>query len=150
MSWSSGHTMQQQSNVTQNTREAMEICQTDIFAISNKQFYCIIDCHRKFLVVKQVEGFITNNQIKMYKIIFSEYRLSSKKVSNIGTNFISEKSKNFYKKLSIWHAVSSTYNHQSNGQEEAFIKLIKRTENKCYGTNADISYIIYCRQGQHQ
>ena len=35
--------------------------------------------------MKQVEGFSTDNLIKKYKIIFSEYRIPSSIVSDAGT-----------------------------------------------------------------
>ena len=69
------------------------------------------------------------------------YRLPSKIVSDVGTNFITEKFKNFCKRLSIWHSLSPTYIHQSNGQAEACIKFVKKTMKKCYKTNA---YIHMC------
>ena len=69
----------------------------------------------------------------------SEYRLSSKIVSDAGTSFISERLKSFCKQLGIQHAVlSSSCSHQRNGQAAAYIKFIKATMTKCYETNADI------------
>ena len=47
------------------------------------------------MVIKQVEGFSADNVIKIGKIIFSEYGLPSKIVSDAGTNFVSEKSQDF-------------------------------------------------------
>ena len=41
------------------------------------------------MAMKQVEGFSADNLTKTCKIIFSEYELASKIVSDIGTNFIS-------------------------------------------------------------
>ena len=64
--------------------------------------------------------------------------MPSKIDSDVGTNFISEKFKSFCKKLSIWHALSSSYNDQSNGQLEICIKFKKRAKIKCYETNAYI------------
>ena len=60
---------------------------------------CIVDYHRKLPVIKQVEGLSVNSPINTCKIIFSEYGLPSEIVSQAGTNFILEKSANFYKTL---------------------------------------------------
>ena len=59
-------------------------------------------------------------------------------VSDVGTNFISEKFKYFCRQLSIFHAVSSSYSHQNYGKVEVFIKFVKKTMNTCYKTNADL------------
>ena len=61
-----------------------------------------------------------------------------KRVSYAGTNVVPEKFKNFYKHLSIHHAVSSSYNNQSNGQTEASLKLVIRNMKRCYETNDDV------------
>ena len=98
-----------------------------IFTIKYKHYLCIVDCHSKVPVIKQVEGFSTDKLIQRCKIIVSEYGLPSSLVLDTGTNFVSEKFKNFCKLFSIPHVVSSSYNHQSNGQAERCLKFIKRT-----------------------
>ena len=59
-----------------------------------------------------------------------EYGLTSKIVSNEGTNYVPEKFKNLSRHLSICHAVSSLYNHQSNGQTDACIIFSQRKHGK--------------------
>ena len=87
---------------------------TDIITISSKHYLCIVHYYSKFPVVKQVErleqgsGEVKDNLIRTYKTIFSEFGLPGKIISDVGTNFGSEKFKNFCKKLSIWHGVSSS------------------------------------------
>ena len=66
----------------------------DITTINNKHYLCIVVYHSIFPMIKQVEGFCADNLIKTSKIIFSEYGLSSKTVSDEATNYISEKFKN--------------------------------------------------------
>ena len=69
--------------------------------------------HRKFPIRKQVEGLSTQSLIKACEnIIYS----------------------GGCKQFSIHHVVSS-YNHQINGREEAWINFIRRTGKKCYKTN---------------
>ena len=86
----------------------------------------MVNYHSKFPVIKQVEGFSTDNLMKMCKMVFSEYGLPSKIVSDLGTNFLSEKLEDFSRCLSIHHLIISSYNCESNGHAEAFIIFIKR------------------------
>ena len=44
-----------------------------------------------------------------------------------GSNFISDKYKQFCKSLKIEEAISSSYHYQSNGKAEACTKFIKHT-----------------------
>ena len=76
-----------------------ECVEADVFTINNKHYLCILDYHSKFPVVKQVEGFSTDNLINACKIISSEYGMSSKIVSDAGTNTVSETSKIFSESL---------------------------------------------------
>ena len=62
-----------------------------------------MDGHRKFPVIKQVEGFSEDNIIKTWRIRFFEYGLPSKEVSDVGINFISEKFENICRKLGVDH-----------------------------------------------
>ena len=63
----------------------------DICTIYNKNYLCIVDYQNISTVIKQMEGFNADNLMKTYKIIFSEYRLLSKIVSDMGTNFVFRK-----------------------------------------------------------
>ena len=65
------------------------------------------------------------------KIIFAEYSLPREIVSDVGANFVSEKFKEFGRKLNIEQAISSAYNHQSNGQKGTGIKFVNRSMKKC-------------------
>ena len=118
-----------------------EFVGTDFFAINNRHYLCVVDYHIKFLVVKQMEGFSVDSLINTCKIIFLEYGLHRKIVSDVGTNLISEKT--FCGQLNICHAPWLSYNHQSKRQAEVCIKLVKRTTKNCHKTNADIC--LYCR-----
>ena len=74
-----------------------------------------------------MEGLSAENLIATIKIIFAEYGIPCKLMSDTGSNFISEKFKGFCSSLNIDQAVSSLIHHHSNGQVEACIKLIKHT-----------------------
>ena len=97
----------------------------DVFQLNNKNYSCIVDYHSKFPVVKRIEGLLADNLIDALKIIFAEYGIPRKIMSDAGTNFISEKCQQFCKRVNIEQAVSSSYHHQGNGQVEACIKFIK-------------------------
>ena len=59
-------------------------------------------------------------------------------MSDAGGNFISDKFKIFCHSLNIEQAVSLSYHHQTNGQVEECIKVIKHTIKKCIATKSDI------------
>ena len=72
-----------------------------IFSINEKHYPCLVGYHRKFLVIKWVDGLSTDNLIQMCKVIFSEYALPNRIESDAGSNFVSQKFENFCKWLSI-------------------------------------------------
>ena len=104
-----------------------EVLGVDIFHLSNKNYLCIVHYHSKFPVIKRMEGLSTESLITATKIIFVEYVIPHRLMSDTGTNFVSEKFRSFCSRLNINQAVSSVYHHQSNGQVKACIKFIKHT-----------------------
>ena len=97
----------------------------DIFSIE-KALFCIVNYHNKFLVIKQVEQFSAEYLIKSCKIFFSENGMHNKIISDVGTNFILEKIKNFCKALGICMWLSSSYNYQSNRQVGDMHKICEK------------------------
>ena len=63
----------------------------DICMLNNKTYFCIVDYHSKFPVMKLMDGLSVDSVIKTCIIIFAEYTLSNKIMSDAGTNFVSEK-----------------------------------------------------------
>ena len=110
----------------------------DMFQLHNRNYLCIVDYHSKFPVVKKMEGLLAESLISVFKVIFSEYGISKRVMSDADSNFISEKFRNFCNSLNIEHAVSSSYHHQSNGQVKACIKFIKHTMKKCFNSGGDV------------
>ena len=98
-----------------------------MFQLNNKNYICIVEYHSKFPLTKRMEGLSSESLIAAVKIIFVEYGIPHRIMSDAGSNFISEKFKNFCDSLNIKQAVSSSYHHQSNGQVEVCIKFIKHT-----------------------
>ena len=68
--------------------------------------------------------------IAAVKVIFAEYSIPHRIMSDAGSNFTSEKFRNFGNSLNIKQVVSSLYHHQTNRQVEACIKFIKYTIEK--------------------
>ena len=103
----------------------------DIFHLNNKNYLCITDYHSKFPLIKRIEGLSTESVIATTKVIFAEYGILHRLMSDVGTNFILEKFRRLCSRLNIEKAVSSAYHQQSNGQVEACIKFIKHTLKMC-------------------
>ena len=102
-----------------------EVLGADIFQFNNKNYFCIVDYHSKFPVIKRLEGLSTENLIATAKVIFAEYGIPHKLMPDAGTNFISDRFRKFCSSLNIEQAVSSAYHHQCNGQVKVCIKFIK-------------------------
>ena len=85
-----------------------------------------------------MEGLSTESLTATTKVIFAEYGIPHKSMSDAGTYFISDVFRKFCSRLNMKQAVSSVYHHQSNGQVEACIKFIKCTLKKY--TNSDGSF----------
>ena len=68
-----------------------EVLGADVFYFNNKNYLCIVDYHNKFPVVKRLEGLSAENLITAIKVIFAEYGIPHKIMSDAGTNFVSDK-----------------------------------------------------------
>ena len=79
-----------------------------------------------------MESLSADNMILACKVIFSEYGIPKKIMSNTGGKFVSEKFKEFCTKLNIEHATLSLYHSQSNGQLKTCIKFFQMYNQKVY------------------
>ena len=104
-----------------------EVLGADVFQFNNKNYLCIVDYHSKFLMVKRLEGLSAESLIATIKIIFAEYGIPYKLMSDTGTNFVSDKFQKFCNSINVEQAVSSAYHHQSNRQVKECIKFVKCT-----------------------
>ena len=86
-----------------------------------------MDYNSKFLVVKKLKGLSAESLITTTKIIFAEYGIPQKMMSDASTNFVSDRFHQFCKSINIEQAASSAYHHQSNEQVKARKKFIKST-----------------------
>ena len=89
-----------------------------------------------------MEGLSAESLIAAVKIIFVEYGIPQRLMSDAGGYFISEKFKNFCSSLNIEEAVLLSCHHQSNRQVEACIKFIKHTVKKCSDSGGDIHMVL--------
>ena len=112
-----------------------------MFTLHDKNYLYIVDYHCKFPVIKKMEDLSADSLTVACKITFAGFG-PPKIMSDSGDNFIKNKFKTFGRILNIEQAFSSSYHHQSDGQVEACIKLIRHAQ-KCLDTKCDphIAYI---------
>ena len=79
--------------------------------IKNKTLFCIVDYYSKFPVVKKAYGFSADNLIRAVKIVFAEFGLPKKTVSDAATNFISDKFRQFCRQLSKEQPITLSYQY---------------------------------------
>ena len=75
----------------------------------------------------RLEGLLAESIINTVKVIFAEYGIAQKIMSDVGTNFVSDRFQQFCLTINVDQAVSSVYHHQSNGQVKVCIKFMKGT-----------------------
>ena len=119
-----------------------EVIGADVYHFNNKYYLCIVDYHSKFPVIKRLERLSAESLVNTVKIIFAEYGIPQKIMSNVGTNFVSDTFQQFCKSINVEQAVSSAYHHQSNGQVKACIKFIKCMFKKCSDLGRDINMAL--------
>ena len=83
-----------------------DVIGADVFQLNSKKYLCIVDYHSKLLVIKRMEGLLEESYCSS-KIIFAEYGITCRLMSDAESNFISEKFKNFCNSLNIEQAVLS-------------------------------------------
>ena len=81
----------------------------DVFHFNNKNYLCIVEYHSKFPVIKRMEGLSTESLITTTMVIFAEYGIPHKLMSDTDTYFISDRFRTFCSKLNIEQAVLSVY-----------------------------------------
>ena len=73
------------------------------------------------------DGFSADDLVRATKIVFTEFGLPKKTVSDAGMHFVSDCFKQFCRKVSIDQTITSSYHHQHNVKVEACIKFLKHT-----------------------
>ena len=77
----------------------MESCQHRYVFSYNKNYLCVVDYCNKFPAMKKMKGLSADNLILPCKVISLEYGLLKTIISDAGGNFISDKIKEFCKKV---------------------------------------------------
>ena len=101
-----------------------EVVGADIFHFNNINYLCVVDYNSKFPIIRKLQGLLAEHLINAVTAIFAKYGIPCKIMSDAGTNFVSERLRQFCQSINVDQAVSLAYHHQSNGQVEACIKLI--------------------------
>ena len=109
----------------------------DMFTLNNKHYLCVADYHSKFPIIKKAYDLSADSLILKCKVLFAEYGIPKKIMSDADGNFISDKFKTFCKIPNIEHPFSSSYHHKSNRQVEACIKFVKCTLKKYFDSRCD-------------
>ena len=107
-----------------------EVIGTDVFHFNNTNYLCIIDYNSKFPAIKRLEGLSAESLINRLKIIFAEYGIPQKIMSDAGTNFVSDRFQQFCKTINIEQTVALV---------KACITFIKCTFKKCANLGRDIN-----------
>ena len=115
----------------------LEVVRADVFHFNNMNYLCVVDYNSKFPIVRKLQGLLAEHLINVVTAIFAKYGIPHKIMSDAGTNFVSERFRQFCKSINVEQAVSLTYHHQSNGQGEACIKFIRHTFKKCTESERD-------------
>ena len=63
-----------------------DIVGAGMFNINDKNYLCMIDYHSKFPIIKKTKSLSADNLILACKIIFSEYRIPKRIMSDAGRN----------------------------------------------------------------
>ena len=75
----------------------------------------------------KVGSLAADDLVQIAKMVFAEYGLPEKIISNAGRNFTLDTFRELCRLISIQQSKTSSYHHQSNGQVEACIKFVKCT-----------------------
>ena len=123
-----------------------EVIGADVFHFNNINCLCVVDYNSKFPIIRRLRGLSSEHLINAASAIFAEHGILQKIMSDTGTNFVSQRFRQFCKSIKIKQAVSLVYHHQTNGQVEACIKFIKCTFKKCaeYGRDKNIALLHIC------
>ena len=98
---------------------------------------CTVHYYPKCPVIKKTDDLPGDCLIRVVMIVFVKFGLQKKLMSDAGTNYISERFRQFCRQLNIEQAITSSYQHKSNDQVEAQIKFIKHTIKICLDNNDD-------------
>lgn len=94
--------------------------------INNRTCLIIIDAFTKWVECFEVHNCSSSTIIDKLLEVISRFGIMQTIVSDNGTYFTSEEFKNFCLLNTITHITSPTYSPASNGQAEAYVKIVKK------------------------
>ncbi|KAF2888797.1 hypothetical protein ILUMI_17376 [Ignelater luminosus] len=104
----------------------------------NEEFYLVIvDYYSKFCKVIKLANLESQTFINACKSIFALHGIPVVVVTGAGTQFSSEKFKDFSSNYGFTHITASAKWSQSNGQSESAVKIVKNIFKKCQLTRDD-------------
>ena len=98
---------------------------TDIFTIQNRNYLVTVDYMSTFFEVDFLDNTIASTIIHKLKHHFARHGIPDTVVSDGGPQFKSDSFKNFSKKWSFKHHITSPGNSRANGMAEAAVKVAK-------------------------
>ena len=75
-----------------------EVVVSDIFTIKNNALLYTVDYYRKFPVMKKTDNLLADSIIRVVKMVHAEFGLPKAVGSDAGTNFMSDKFRQFCRK----------------------------------------------------
>ena len=95
----------------------------------------IVDCYRKFPIVKRADSLVADDLVKAAKIVFTEFGLLKKLISNAGPNLTSDTFWQFCRQMHIEHLLNTT----RAVARWKMHKICKMNHQKCLDTNNDVN-----------
>ena len=92
---------------------------------------------------EKADSMAANDPVKVANIIFAEFGLPKKFISDGDWNFTPNILRQFCRQKNIKQTITSSYHHQSNGQVEAYIKFTKHAFQKCLDTIIDVNLALF-------
>ena len=114
----------------------------DIFSLQGAQYLLTVDYFSQFPVVRKLQSLHLLSVIKILKEIFTTVGIPKCKISDGGTQFMSQEFKDFIRDWQIDHRITSPTNAQSNGQAERFIQTVKNSLTKAMEGGEDLHLAI--------
>lgn len=109
----------------------------DICTLNNKDYLVFMDYYTKFIEVCKLDNLTSDCVIVNCKSIFGRHGIPSFVVTDCGTQFTSEKFKEFAFYYKFEHIKSSPKHSQSNGLSESGVKIFKNILRKCNEDGSD-------------
>ena len=88
MSYVSTDTTKGQDDTSGHPSKPWDKIGADMFTLNKKHYLCIVDYHSKFPIIKKAEDLSADSLILTCKVIFAEYGIPRRIMSDSGGNFI--------------------------------------------------------------